>query len=266
MFVDAHPLSLKAAAINRAPLQHQNCCWLDRPSHPVKSFCALLALGLAWFGYWYFHRPITYPPGVLIASEPEQVAVAGGAKPIDYHAFHLQPLAHFTIDARVLHRKIYRYDRPAELVPVDLALGWGPMSDQHVLDQLRISQSMRFYWYEYQRQPPIPKDQIISHSTNIHVIPSTTAIASRCKSLRTGSLVHLSGELVEATGPGIGTWRSSLSRTDTGNGACELMWVEKMSVLNADSTQDRHLASKRRGGASAPSLDAKEMRRKAAVK
>jgi len=266
MFVDAHPLSLKAAAINRAPLQHQNCCWLDRPSHPVKSFCALLALGLAWFGYWYFHRPITYPPGVLIASEPEQVAVAGGAKPIDYHAFHLQPLAHFTIDARVLHRKIYRYDRPAELVPVDLALGWGPMSDQHVLDHLRISQSMRFYWYEYQRQPPIPKDQIISHSTNIHVIPSTTAIASRCKSLRTGSLVHLSGELVEATGPGIGTWRSSLSRTDTGNGACELMWVEKMSVLNADSTQDRHLASKRRGGASAPSLDAKEMRRKAAVK
>ena len=211
----------------------------------MKSFCALLAIGLAWFGYWYFHRPITYPPGVLIASEPEQIDVVGSAKSIDYRAFHLQPLAHFTIDARVLHRKIYRYDRPAELVPVDLALGWGPMSDQHVLDQLKISQSMRFYWYEYQRQPPIPKDQIISHSTNIHVIPSTTEIASRCKSLRTGLLVHLSGELVEATGPGIGTWRSSLSRTDTGNGACELMWVEKMSVLNADSTQDRHLASKR---------------------
>ena len=211
----------------------------------MKSFCALLAIGLAWFGYWYFHRPITYPAGVLIASEPEQIAVAGSAKPIDYRAFHLQPLAYFTIDARVLHRRIYRYDRPAALVPVDLAMGWGPMSDQHILDQLKISQSMRFYWYEYQRQPPIPKDQIISHSTNIHVIPSTTEIASRCKSLRTGSLVHLSGELVEATGPGIGTWRSSLSRTDTGNGACELMWVEQMSVLNADSTQDRHLASKR---------------------
>ena len=166
----------------------------------MKSFCALLAIGFAWFGYWYFHRPITYPPGVLIASEPEQIDVVGSAKPIDYRAFHLQPLAHFTIDARVLHRKIYRYDRPAALVPVDLALGWGPMSDQHVLDQLKISQSMRFYWYEYQRQPPIPKDQIISHSTNIHVIPSTTEIASRCKSLRTGLLVHLSGELVEATG------------------------------------------------------------------
>jgi len=211
----------------------------------VKSFGVFLAIALASVAYWYFHRPITYPPGVLIASEPEQIGIIGSVKPIDYHAFHLQPLAYFTIDARVLHRKIYRYDRPAALVPVDLALGWGPMSDQHVLDQLKISQSMRFYWYEYQRQPPIPKDQIISHSTNIHVIPSTTEIASRCKSLRTGSLVHLSGELVEATGPGIGTWRSSLSRTDTGNGACELMWVEKMSVLPESVAQDRHLAFKR---------------------
>ncbi len=211
----------------------------------MKSFGIFLAIALASVGYWYFHRPITYSPGVLIASEPEQIDVVGSAKAIDYRAFHLQPLAHFTIDARVLHRKIYRYDRPAALVPVDLALGWGPMSDQHVLDQLKISQSMRFYWYEYQRQPPIPKDQIISHSTNIHVIPSTTEIASRCKSLRTGSLVHLSGELVEATGPGIGTWRTSLSRTDTGNGACELMWVEKMSVLPESLAQDRHLAFKR---------------------
>ena len=211
----------------------------------MKSFGVFLAIALASVAYWYFHRPITYPPGVLIASEPEQIDIIGSVKPIDYHAFHLQPLAYLTIDARVLHRKIYRYDRPAALVPVDLALGWGPMSDQHVLDQLKISQSMRFYWYEYQRQPPIPKDQIISHSTNIHVIPSTTEIASRCKSLRTGSLVHLSGELVEATGPGIGTWRSSLSRTDTGNGACELMWVEKMSVLPESVAQDRHLAFKR---------------------
>ena len=211
----------------------------------MKSFGVFLAIALASIAYWYLHRPITYPPGVLIASEPEQIDIIGSVKPIDYHAFHLQPLAYFTIDARVLHRKIYRYDRSAALVPVDLALGWGPMSDQHVLDQLKISQSMRFYWYEYQRQPPIPEDQIISHSTNIHVIPSTTEIASRCESLRPGCLVHLSGELVEATGPGIGTWRSSLSRTDTGNGACELMWVEKMSVLPASVAPDRHLALKR---------------------
>ncbi len=151
---------------------------------------------------------------------------------IEYGEYHLKPLAHFSLDARILHRKLYGYDRSAKLVPVDLALGWGPMSDQAVLDRIKVSQSMRFYWYEYEMPPPIPKDQIISHSTNLHVIPATPAIGSFCKSLRQGELVHLDGELVEATGPEIGTWRSSVSRTDTGNGACELMLVEACAKLD----------------------------------
>jgi hypothetical protein len=113
------------------------------------------------------------------------------------------------------------------------------------LDRLRISQSGRFFWFEYPRQPPIPKDEIISHSTNVHIIPSTLAIASRCKSLRAGSLIHLSGDLVEASGPGIKSWKSSLSRTDTGDGACELMWVKEMSILNEKDAQDRQVVVQR---------------------
>jgi hypothetical protein len=77
------------------------------------------------------------------------------------------------------------------------------------------------------------------------VIPATPAIAFQCKSLRAGDLVHLSGDLVEATGHGIGTWRSSLSRTDTGNGACELMWVNELSMLSVQTPQDRAALVKR---------------------
>ena len=71
--------------------------------------------------------------------------------------------------------------------------GWGPMSDQAVLDHLTITQSMRFFWYEWQHQPPIDQNQIVSHATNLHLIPSTPAIESQCKSLRTGELIHLRG-------------------------------------------------------------------------
>jgi hypothetical protein len=173
----------------------------------------------------------------LVGSEPEQTPTTD--LPITRGDFQLTPLAHFALDARVLHRKIYRWDRQAALVPVDLALGWGPMSDQGVLDQLRITQSMRFYWFEYKLPPPISKEEIISHSTNLHVIPATPKIASQCKSLRTGTLVHLSGDLVEATAPQFGSWKSSLSRTDTGNGACELMWVQELSILPASPTSGR---------------------------
>ena len=197
----------------------------------MKTVSALLALVLAFATYFYLHRPITYPAGVLIESEPEQIAITDDSPAIEHAGYALKPLARFSLEARILHRKVYAYDRGAKLVPVDLAVGWGPMSDQSVLDHLTISQSMRFYWYEYY-SPPIPKEQIISHSTNLHVIPATAAIASFCKSLRQGQLVQLKGELVEATGPEIGTWRSSLSRTDTGNGACELMLVEECSKLD----------------------------------
>jgi hypothetical protein len=198
----------------------------------MKTVSFLLAIALAFFAWFYLHRPITYPAGVLIESEPDQIGIGNGQEKVDHGPYHLRLLAGFSLDARILHRKTYGYDRGSKLAPVDLAVGWGPMSDQAVLDRITITQSMRFYWYEYQ-SPPIPKEQIISHSTNLHVIPATPAIAAFCKSLRQGELVHLEGELVEATGPDIGTWRSSLSRTDTGDGACELMLVEDCSKLKS---------------------------------
>jgi hypothetical protein len=195
----------------------------------VKSLSFLAVIIFAWLVYHHFDAPITYPPGVLVAEDPVQTPVLPNDKPFTNGKFLLQPLAHFELQARVLARKIYRYDRQSALVPVDLAVGWGPMSDQSVLDRLTISQSMRFFWYEWTRAPPIPPDQIVSHATNLHLIPASPAIESRSKALRPGELIHLRGLLVEATGPDIGTWRSSLSRTDTGNGACELVWVEELS-------------------------------------
>jgi hypothetical protein len=198
----------------------------------MKTLSALLAIALAFVAYFHLNGAISYPAGVLVESAPEQIAISDGQETIERGEYHLKPLARFSLDARILHRKIYSYDRESKLVPVDLALGWGPMSDQAVLDRITISQSTRFYWYEYQLPPPIPKEQIISHSTNLHVIPATPPVASFCKSLRQGELVHLDGVLVEATGPAIGTWRSSLSRTDTGNGACELMLVENYSKIS----------------------------------
>lgn len=207
----------------------------------MKTVSLFLAIALAFVIYFLLHRPITYPAGVLIESEPAQVEIASAA-PIEYGDYKLKPLARFSVNARILHRKVYRYDREAKLAPVDLALGWREMSDQAVLDRLAISQSTRFYWYQYQLPPPIPREQIVSRSTNVHVIPATPAIASFCKSLRKGELVHLEGKLVEATGPEMNAWRSSLTRTDSGNGACELMLVEDCSKLDRSEKKPTALA------------------------
>src|SRR4051812_26563142 len=119
----------------------------------MKTLSIFFVIGIAIFSYLYLNRPITHAPGVLISIDPTQTLLSESKRSVYYGEFSLKPLARFSIDARVLHRKVYRFDRWANLVPVDLALGWGAMSNEAVLNRMKISQSMRFYWYEYQSPP-----------------------------------------------------------------------------------------------------------------
>lgn len=66
----------------------------------------------------------------------------------------ITPLAEYSIEARVLGKKEYS-DQGAFLSPMDLALGWGEMSDEGVLQHLDIRQSGRWYYYSWEASPPI---------------------------------------------------------------------------------------------------------------
>ena len=167
---------------------------------------------------------------MLVKKDPLQVMVKEPAT-IQVGDFTLHPLATYDIEARVLHTKRYYSTPGASLAPYDVAVGWGPMSDQRVIDKLTLSQGNRFYFYEWDSQPPIPLDQIICHSANMHLIPASYRVRIIIAWLRPGDLVRMRGLLVEAASPGMKPWRSSLSRTDSGNGACELMYVESIEKL-----------------------------------
>ncbi|HUJ21611.1 MAG TPA: hypothetical protein VLX58_08835 [Bryobacteraceae bacterium] len=171
-----------------------------------------------------------YPPGVLIPEEPRQT-LPSSTNSWKAGKYQITPLAAFHLRARVLHTEPYWFDHGADLSPVDLALGWGRMSDQSVLDQISFSQGQRwFHYWPRQSRFPIPVDEINSHSANMHMIPANQSVKGLLKSLHAGNLIELNGELVEADGEDGFKWRSSLSRTDTGAGACELVWVEEISA------------------------------------
>ncbi len=184
-------------------------------------------------------RPLTYPPGVLVPGDPAQENLSGPGEPIEVNGWTLRPLARFALDARVLHVRDYRrgpfgehrMDAMADLVPRDLAVGWGRMSDQAVVDRFRLTQTGRFFFYEWWGTPPLPKPEIVSHAANLHVIASTEAIARAVANVRVGELVALRGQLVEVSRPGGPSWRSSLTRTDDGPGACETVWVEEFGPM-----------------------------------
>jgi hypothetical protein len=145
-------------------------------------------------------------------------------------SYSIKALVIFDIKARVLSRELYSSGREADLSPVDLALGWGSTSDSEVLSALTISQCNRFYFYRWEDQPPRSPAEIASHSANMHMIPANEQIEKVLKEVRLGQLVRLRGKLVAVDAPDGWRWQSSLTRDDTGVGACELFRVESVEV------------------------------------
>jgi hypothetical protein len=189
---------------------------------------AVIALLLWWVASG---RDVQHPPGVLVREEPVQTDVPIGQRPFEKNGYTVTPLAHFDIRARVLGAEHYYLGRETELSPVDLALGWGPMSDTAVIDQLSISQGGRFYFYRWSNAPPIPQGEIVTHSANMHLIPAESAIARQLSWVRRGQLVHLVGWLVRAEARDGWHWVSSLTRADSGGGSCEVVWVESVEAM-----------------------------------
>jgi len=182
---------------------------------------ALLML-LSW--WQWSGRDIVHPPGILVSQQPVQTALEPGAA-IMHGEFQLQRRAQFDVQARVLSTERYRWGREADLSPVDLALGWGPMSDQSILDQITITQGNRWYFTSYGLPPPLPQSDLIRNSSNMHMIPAEPWIEAELLALRRGDVVQLSGYLVDVQDSAGFTWRTSLTREDTGAGSCELVLV-----------------------------------------
>jgi hypothetical protein len=187
----------------------------------------LLAIVLAWRDW--SRREIVHPPGVLVHEAPRQRPVEG-SQVIKLEDYRLTPRALFELRARVLSREDYRWDAGADLAPVDLALGWGGMSDQAVLDRIEVSQGARWYRTRYDYPAPMADRDIIRQSGNMHMVPANAAIRARLKQIRRGDLVWLRGYLVDADHDSGFRWRTSLSREDTGDGACEVFYIERITI------------------------------------
>jgi hypothetical protein len=189
----------------------------------MKKWLFLAALAAA--GWLWFHEPAAHWKGLPATRDPQQDTQQLPA-PFKSGDYTITPLARYALKAVVLSRSRYRYDASSPLSPVDLALGWGPMSDAAVINELTISQSGRWYQYRWgSAGSPLEADAIARHSANTHCLPSTPEVRAKLLSVRRHQVVALSGYLVEVNGPGGFRWRSSLTRDDTGGGACEVMWI-----------------------------------------
>jgi len=189
----------------------------------------VIIAGIAIYNFWP-EKVLKHPPGVLIPEDPVQILVKN---PVSWQKdnYTITPLAEFKIKALVLSTNSFSIGRESDLSPIDLALGWGEMSNQSILDGMEISQSNR--WYNWKAKVlVIPANEISTHSANMHIIPANDQIEDKLDELYKGCVIEINGFLVSVNAPDGWHWKSSLSRNDTGGGACELVWVNELSIID----------------------------------
>ncbi len=132
-------------------------------------------------------------------------------------------VAEYTIEAVVKGTQKYS-DYPSQIASRDFILAWGELNKKEVGKYIKYSQSGRWYYYRYFEGLPVSVDYIGGHSANVHIIHKDEEVLNEIKKIDKGDHVILHGYLVNVNFKD-GPWNSSLSRNDTGNGACEIMYV-----------------------------------------
>lgn len=161
------------------------------------------------------------------------VVQQAGIHPVTGGQLIVTPMAIYKIAAVVESKKRYYFDTSAELAPYDLALAWGRLIDPGMNRFISYSQGGRWYYFHYGPDCPVDQGYIYTHSANNHIIPANNNVLEAVGSIRVGETVVLEGYLVNIDGNLQGAnfyWHSSLTRGDTGNGACEVFYVQKVRI------------------------------------
>lgn len=181
--------------------------------------------------YFIFQTPeIKQPPGIFAPKPPIQKNLTNNEIWI-YKNHVLTSVAEFKINCKVLNTKTYGSDDMSDFCPLDIAVGWGKMSDQLVVDQIDIKQQHRWYVWHTDHFP-IPRGELERSSSNIHIIPKSDEVLDQLENIIRGNIITLEGKLVNVKDNDSNfIWKTSTKRTDTGSGACEILWVEKVDIL-----------------------------------
>lgn len=178
--------------------------------------------------------------GIKGLGEPVQTEAEGSAKKfISGYEADITFKAGYEIDALVVHTKRYDSKVSGALAPVDLALAWGKTAEYNDRIDFHWSQSGRYCsWHvdDIDELMPVGDVENVERSaSNNHIIPADDRIKRTVLKIRRGDRVKLEGYLVDVKAAddkgNTFTWNSSTTRTDTGDGACELIYVTKAEIV-----------------------------------
>lgn len=180
-----------------------------------------------------------------LLEEPKQTALID-AELIEFEkdgfAYKLKPIADYEINALVVNRMDYRFfsiKNSDSIFPVDLCLVWGSnlKEKSYQNKSLSFSQDYRFCLYNWRGGKPINTSEV----SNNHLISNDEKIISAITKIKASDQIRITGYLVDLEANKVGeisnydyssfTLNSSVTRGDGGAGACEVVYVTNIEIL-----------------------------------
>jgi hypothetical protein len=200
--------------------------------------CVICAIYLSF-------RDVALPDASLIdrtitEAEPLQEISEGRAFTtiIKGYTYTLTPKATYDISGLVVsqHRgdALFNLDHKADPGNIkDVCVAWGEAITNGSYRKVRFTSGEFTCSYRWSGviTPPFNPEK----ASNNHLIPANDTMARRIRAIHVGDQIRMTGLLVDykvtKDGREIFTRRTSLTRSDTGNGACEILYVTDLSVV-----------------------------------
>jgi hypothetical protein len=148
----------------------------------------------------------------------------------DGAAYHIQKTHRYRIVGEVVSASVYALAFTNDFYDVDIGIAWGAKVES-ITSRFTFYQDHR--WLFWRSDDPISGEDrayVTSHVGNQHLIPAEGHgnIDRAVRWARVGDRVAIEGYLVTLFDQ---AWqplaKSSTSRSDTGGGACEIIWVDR---------------------------------------
>lgn len=215
---------------------------------------ASLYAGFALYVYGTFFAK-KLEPKLDIAREvrkaPVQTEIVEASFPFTHydHTYRIQPLAEYEISGLIVsHNNISSitdaYHTSKSVDFRDVCLVWGSNVGSGAFRRYDFWSEP---WTCYAQTKRGHESASLNERelSNNHLLTSDPTIRKLIESVSIGDQIRLKGKLISYWPEGYSELerRSSMTRSDTGNGACEVMWVEEAEILKRSKLMWRFSAS-----------------------
>jgi hypothetical protein len=200
---------------------------------------SIMVLGLVWQNDSSLSSDRSFSFGIDAGQDPAQSQTSPFRVnlAVDSGMASLSSESSYSINAKVESTHTYD-DSISAVVPMDLLLAWGDMTDPDV--------DGRLTWKQDDRQgtvsgmlgggdgADVTSGYVIGHVSNNHLIPANAHIRAALATIKPGDMVKIDGRLVDVKlrtdDNRVLTVQTSKSRSDQGDGACEIIYVERIKI------------------------------------